>query len=144
MNCPVWLFYLTNVTDYSSMICMDSITNICYGFLCSACWQSSRILIIVDRMFLHPWSVSTRKSFVAHHIISKGFLYTMLSILTMGFCSSFFSLKQNLIQILCSLKSTNWLKSKSPNHWNKSHKITLSKRKHRKSKNCLLYTSRCV
>jgi hypothetical protein len=96
LNGPIRQPYdLTNIMDSSPTICKDSFVHFCDVFRCRACRRSSRTLIVVDRRSSVLEAFVPQKSFaLAHSIISKRFLKQF-----------FFSLKQNLMQILCSLKS---------------------------------------
>ena len=94
--------YLTNVMDSLPMICKDSLANFCYVFRCCACRRSSRTLIVVDRRssVLEAFVPQKKFSFGSWHFLRR------IPVAFGGFQQQFFfKFKQNLMQILCSLKS---------------------------------------
>jgi hypothetical protein len=76
LNRPVWQsYYLTNIVNSLTTICMDSLANLCYVFRCCAFLRSSRTLIVIDRRSSVVGAFLPLKSFaLAHVIISEGFL----------------------------------------------------------------------
>jgi hypothetical protein len=102
LNGPVRQSYnLTNIIESSPTICNESLTHFCDVLRWCACRRSSRTLIVVDRRSSVLEAFVPQKSFaLAHSIISKRFLKH-----SVGSAAVCLSLKQNLMQILCSLKS---------------------------------------
>jgi hypothetical protein len=101
LNGPVWQsYYLTNIMVSFPMICKDSLMNFCYVFQCCACWQSSRMLIVMDRC------LSLKR------LYHKKVLLWLMELSLKASCSIrwvfaavYLRVKQNLLQVLCSLIS---------------------------------------
>jgi len=99
---PVWQsYYLTNLVDSLPMICKDSLANFCYVFWCCAWRPSPRTLIS---------STDVRPSL--KRLCHKKVLLWLMALSPKASCriwwvsaAVFLRLKQNLMQILCSLKS---------------------------------------
>jgi hypothetical protein len=102
LNGPIWQSYhLTNIVYSLPTICKDRLMNFCFPVLC--------LLTVVQnahrnrQTFTCPWSVCTIKKFCfgSWHYLRR------LPVAFSGFLQQvFLRLKQNLMQILCSSKST--------------------------------------